>query len=146
MPRTLEERRAYHRAYDAANREKRRSYYHNHREARCAQQRAHQRAHPDKKKAYYRKNAKRVRAKQVERDYGITLEQYHHMLTEQEFRCAICPREYWECQRGLAIDHCHRTGTVRRLLCGQCNALLGLASEDPERLERAAAYLRRYGT
>jgi hypothetical protein len=45
---------------------------------------------------------------------------------------------------GLSYDHCHETGIGRDLLCQRCNVLLGMANDDPERLEGAAAYLRRW--
>jgi hypothetical protein len=47
---------------------------------------------------------------------------------------------------GLTYDHCHESGLGRDLLCHRCNVLLGMAKDDPERLEAAAAYLRKWKT
>lgn len=43
----------------------------------------------------------------------------------------------------LRVDHCHKTGIVRGLLCGHCNLTLGHAKDNPETLRRLMAYLER---
>jgi hypothetical protein len=67
------------------------------------------------------------------------------MLDAQGGRCAICRTDKAFSGGGdgrrLAIDHCHSTGVVRGLLCGNCNRMLGLVKDDPEVLRRAAVYL-----
>ena len=55
-------------------------------------------------------------------------------------RCGICGGDGG--RRGLFLDHDHHGGHGRGWLCHGCNALIGLAGDDPERLERAARYLR----
>lgn len=69
--------------------------------------------------------------------YGITLIDYNEMLIEQNSRCKICDVE----TTGLVVDHCHNSGEVRGLLCGNCNKGLGLFKDSPERMERAAQYI-----
>ena len=74
--------------------------------------------------------------------YGIDLVIYERMHTEQGGRCAICgnpPRKGTK----LGVDHCHRTGLVRGLLCDLCNRAIGLLYDDPNRCFKAAMYLRR---
>jgi hypothetical protein len=44
-------------------------------------------------------------------------------------------------QRGMAIDHCHRSARVRGILCKDCNLVLGWMNDDPARLRALAAYL-----
>lgn len=75
------------------------------------------------------------------REFGITVEDYEAMLAAQGGVCAICAKE---CRSGrrLAVDHDHVTGVVRGLLCLHCNLALGKFDDDPERIERALAYLR----
>lgn len=75
--------------------------------------------------------------------YGITLEQYHQMLADQNYRCAICGQEDEVEGRKLAIDHCHTTGKVRGLLCGKCNRGLGLFYDNSKLLQNAISYLAR---
>lgn len=79
------------------------------------------------------------------RKYGITLSLVQSMYAAQSGKCAICgdPHPPWETVgSGLCVDHCHRTGRVRALLCGGCNRGLGKFRESPELLEKAAVYLR----
>jgi Recombination endonuclease VII len=71
------------------------------------------------------------------RKYGVTSEDYQRMLTEQEGRCAMCKRYFGE---ALRVDHCHRTGRVRRLLCHGCNVGFGFFGEDANALRTAADY------
>lgn len=73
---------------------------------------------------------------------GITVEQYEQMLKEQKGVCAIC-RQACTAGRRLAIDHCHKTGKTRGLLCSACNTAVGLLKDDENLLRRAVSYLKR---
>lgn len=75
------------------------------------------------------------------RRHGLTEETFAALLEAQGGGCAICGST--EPGNGsFRIDHDHDTGQVRGLLCHKCNVALGLMGDDPERLARAAAYLR----
>lgn len=74
------------------------------------------------------------------RRYGITPEQYDVLKLKQNNQCAICLSPPEGCR--LSVDHCHKTGRIRGLLCRQCNAVLGLLKEDPSLFFRAADYLK----
>jgi hypothetical protein len=80
------------------------------------------------------------RTKILKRMYGITAEQYDAMLLKQDNKCAICLQE--DKGKRLAVDHCHKTGRIRGLLCGNCNLALGLLQDNPDLLNKAAAYLK----
>jgi hypothetical protein len=74
--------------------------------------------------------------------YGITLEDYEKRLANQGGVCAICGGD--DPQRGrffFCVDHDHRTGKIRGLLCVTCNDGLGRFGDDRATLLRAAAYL-----
>ncbi len=74
-----------------------------------------------------------------QRRYGITLIDYNRMLKEQVGVCAICghpPKK-----NRLSVDHDHKTGQVRGLLCVRCNRALPRFNDSADLLERAAAYI-----
>jgi hypothetical protein len=70
------------------------------------------------------------------RRYGITAEEADEMLAEQGGFCAICQTE-----PAAHVDHDHATGTVRELLCFNCNGGLGQFKDEPELLRAAADYV-----
>lgn len=83
------------------------------------------------------------------RTYGLTKQQYEKMVSAQENKCIICKRHESECIRrerkvfkGLVIDHCHKTGKVRGLLCIRCNVAIGYIEQEEDRIEKMIAYLR----
>lgn len=79
--------------------------------------------------------------------YGISREQYDHLIISQNNRCKVCgdePRHVGKKTR-LHVDHCHETGTIRGLLCHNCNVSLGLLKEDANRVRALLEYLARNG-
>lgn len=76
------------------------------------------------------------------RRYGLTKEDFDRMLKEQGGGCAICgnpPTMKTRQSSVLHVDHCHRTGKVRGLLCVRCNHLVGYIEHDLR--SKAEAYL-----
>lgn len=57
--------------------------------------------------------------------YGITSLEYDKMLVAQGNCCYICGRHQIEFKKRLCVDHDHTTGSIRGLLCTNCNAKLG---------------------
>jgi hypothetical protein len=81
--------------------------------------------------------------------YGLSLEAYNDMLTQQEGVCAACGLPETERCRGggvspLSVDHDHETGQVRGLLCHACNVSLGRLKEDVQRFAALDRYIRRH--
>lgn len=68
-------------------------------------------------------------------------DEYVQLIKEQLGRCAICDADYSESPKLLSLDHDHKTGKIRGLLCGRCNMLLGAAKDDPLLLTAAMIYL-----
>jgi hypothetical protein len=93
-----------------------------------------------------------VRQKDAERwdnyyrtKYGISLADYEEMLARQGGRCAICRVNVSGRQGGrFVVDHCHKSGRVRALLCCGCNAFVGFLENRREHLEPALAYIREH--
>jgi hypothetical protein len=82
--------------------------------------------------------------------YGISVEQYNKMLADQGGGCALCGstnpvagnRTYKRTPRtAFDVDHDHKTGKVRGLLCTRCNRLVGLANDNPETARKLVGYL-----
>ena len=74
----------------------------------------------------------------LRRKYGITLDDYNRMFSEQKGRCAICGKQ----EEKLHVDHSHKTNKVRSLLCFHCNAGLGHFEENIELLNNAIEYIK----
>lgn len=78
-------------------------------------------------------------------NYGITLEEYQTMLHKQGGVCKICKKKpsgvVGARDRYLQVDHCHKTNTVRGLLCFPCNLGLGYFYDNPHLLRQALRYL-----
>lgn len=78
--------------------------------------------------------------RRVESVYGITPEQYREIFARQGGRCAICLSEPRTIR--FAVDHDHKTGIVRGILCKRCNHdLLGGGHDSVQTLWNAIAYL-----
>lgn len=93
-----------------------------------------------------RKNNKGYeRERKLQANYGMSIQDYEEMLEAQDHRCMICRRHKSNFQKGLVVDHCHKIGHVRALLCGPCNKGLGLFRDDPELLKKCIRYLEIYG-
>ena len=82
-----------------------------------------------------------VRAREVhlKRKFGLTEEDYQTRLEEQDGGCYICGGD--NNGRTLHVDHDHKTGKIRALLCYSCNTLLGYAHDNVDILESAIDYL-----
>jgi len=75
----------------------------------------------------------------LKRQYGMTIEDLDVLLETQEYRCKICKREV-----RLHVDHDHKSGKVRGLLCGSCNRAIGLLQDSVDVVRNAVAYLEEY--
>lgn len=71
--------------------------------------------------------------------FGLSMDDYKALLESQGGGCAICGKT--EEARALAVDHCHKTGRVRGILCRACNTGIGHLQDDPILLGKAIEYL-----
>lgn len=86
------------------------------------------------------KNKRQYREYELRSKYGLTIVQYEQMVSDQRSRCACCGAK----PRKLVVDHCHKLGAVRALLCSKCNAGIGFFDEDASKLEMAITYIKRH--
>lgn len=76
--------------------------------------------------------------------YNMTLEQYDKMFKKQDGVCAMCGGINLDGRR-LTVDHNHKTGKIRELLCAKCNSRLGVV-ENTKWLQLAKNYLKKHAT
>lgn len=100
----------------------------------------------DKRSSYCKKCTKEISAghnrKAILSKYGLTEKQYEKMAEEQNHQCKVCGQlAENERYKKLCVDHCHKTGEIRGLLCMMCNTGLGKFRDDPVKLLNAAKYL-----
>lgn len=68
---------------------------------------------------------------------------YEKFYSKQKGKCAICKRHEKTLKRRLSVDHCHKTGIVRGLLCSACNLFLS-GIENKKFHRKALVYLKRF--
>ena len=95
-----------------------------------------------RKSKWQKDNKDRVKGIKLKYSFGISLEEYNQLLEKQEYRCAICRKEKIENGRSFAVDHDHKTGRVRGLLCTSCNCGIGFLRDSKDLLLRAITYLK----
>jgi len=105
---------------------------------------------------FYKRNAKKMRVrsrsfyrnnKQKELDrmrykkYGITGNEFREIVEKQNNKCPICIRVI---NKNFSVDHDHKIGKIRGIICNDCNLAIGNAGSSPERLKSMANYLENY--
>jgi len=77
----------------------------------------------ERSKKYWKEHKEIAEKSRIFRQYGCTLEQIDEMLRKQDHKCALCGKSLEEGKR--CIDHNHKTGKARGILCSKCNIRLG---------------------
>ena len=93
-------------------------------------------------KEWYYENKDRKRAYDLKRNYNITIEEYNEMLNKYDGKCWICGTHQAKLKRKLSIDHNHKTGKIRGLLCDSCNGGIGHMKENYFILIKSIKYLK----
>lgn len=76
--------------------------------------------------------------------YGMELEDVVALHASQGCKCAICGQETTLGGKlNAKVDHCHKTGKVRGILCHSCNIGIGFLADDISRMQKAIEYLKR---
>src|SRR5574337_715416 len=77
----------------------------------------------------------------LKKKFNLSVSDFDRMFTEQDGRCAICNKTS---HKILCVDHDHTTGSVRDLLCDNCNKGLGNFFDNPEIMLSALSYLGKH--
>ena len=98
---------------------------------------------------YKLRNPLIAKAGHLRRKFGISLDQFNEMLAAQNGVCAICGEKETRLKKNydepgdLCVDHCHKTGKIRGLLCFKCNSAIGKLRDSSDGLTKALEYLRK---
>lgn len=99
----------------------------------------------DYSKVYYKKALQRAykhRRSWQSKGINLSLEEYNKKLDAQNNSCAICLKSQEHFQQRFAVDHNHKTGQIRGLLCSYCNIfIVGNFETNPQRMRNAVSYL-----
>lgn len=79
--------------------------------------------------------------------YGLTPDDKLRMAREQQWKCAnlkCVAYLNWSNIRKIHVDHCHKTGITRGLLCNGCNTTLGHLEKESIKLQGLREYAERY--
>ncbi|MDO9463776.1 MAG: endonuclease VII domain-containing protein [bacterium] len=91
-----------------------------------------------------KRNNPEIREKQAirrkERKYGLSHEDWLRMYETQDGKCLICGKSFIK-PSDAKVDHNHRTGKIRGLLCNNCNLGIGFLNDDPKIMIKAIEYL-----
>ncbi len=94
---------------------------------------------------HYNKNPEKYLDRTISWNRGITKEEYYEIIKSQNNLCAICNQPEARLFKGklmrLCLDHDHKTGAIRSLLCHACNTGIGKFKDSIELLQSAIAYL-----
>jgi Recombination endonuclease VII len=109
-------------------------------------------ANPERYKEYGRKayslHGRHWTTKKICARYGISIDEYDALVEKYNHLCGICSQPEKRKFKGevtrLSIDHCHKTGKVRGLLCYECNIMLGKAKDSITVLQAAIKYLEQH--
>lgn len=103
--------------------------------------------HIEHKKEYGKNRPKRMyrdyaRNYSLKKNYGIDIEIYNKMFLEQEGKCKLCHKHQEEFKKRFFVDHDHKTGKIRGLVCYKCNTFLGYVDNNPEIILNIINYLK----
>ncbi|MFX1566935.1 MAG: endonuclease VII domain-containing protein [Promethearchaeota archaeon] len=85
------------------------------------------------------------------KNFNLSIKEFEKLLEQQNYKCAICGRNFNDLfeiynnkttVRTPRIDHDHKSGKIRGILCNRCNMLLGRCVDNPFILIKAVNYLK----
>lgn len=99
-----------------------------------------------KQKEWRDNNKDRIRKNRLQHKFRMSVEDFERLRRQQNYSCAICGEHESKAGRYkiLNVDHDHKTGKSRGLLCSNCNRCLGLLKDSISYLDKAIKYLKKY--
>ncbi len=137
-------KKAYYETHKDKIREHKKAYYETHADQIRERERVYNEANKDsiaaRNQEYVKLHRVENRDRRLKNKYNISLEMYELQFVAQDGKCLICnsPSDL------LFVDHDHKKGNVRGLLCKHCSFILGHARDDISILQKAILYLRSY--
>ena len=100
-----------------------------------------------KKKKYHIEKPYIKRRSYLKTEYGLSMEDYDKMFKLQKGKCKICKVSHPKniSHKHLYVDHCHKTGKIRGLLCRGCNFAIGEMEDNILFFKNAINYLKEKG-
>lgn len=91
-------------------------------------------------------NKEKLKEQYLKKNYGIDYIQHDYVLKQQDSKCAICNIKFNNQIKSLKphVDHDHKTGAFRGLLCNRCNIELGHYEKfknNPKKVTKIEKYL-----
>ena len=143
--RNKEKRMKYQKEYHDKHKEELKDYLKKWRDNNQEYIKNYRETHKEESKKYRDEHKNEMKEYNLKRNYGITKEHFEEIYNNQDGKCFICDISEKELKdknsAGLAIDHDHKTGKIRGLLCHNCNKGLGLLKDDPNILKKGIDYL-----
>lgn len=96
----------------------------------------------EKKREYERANRDKRALNFIKRTYNVSKEAAVELFVKRQQSCEVCYRKWIPGEKALSIDHDHKTGQIRGILCHKCNTALGNVGDSEEILQRLIQYLK----
>lgn len=84
---------------------------------------------------------KKRRERMLKEKYDISSEEFDILLTKQNNSCSICKKKYNDGEKAFCVDHNHKSGRIRGVLCHNCNVAIGNLEDNIINILNAANYL-----
>ena len=94
-------------------------------------------------KSKYKDIPEQQRAWHLKAHYGISLAEYQAILVLQGGGCAVCGKKKHSV-KALHVDHDHKTGKTRGIVCSSCNRAIAFMGDSPELAKKLVNYLEVY--
>jgi hypothetical protein len=147
---TKEECKKYNKEYYRTHKDSIKNATKKYKSTRKEQYKEYYKKYKEKSSEYYKtrmlKNPQKVKEGWIrgglKKRFNMTLEEYNLILEKQENKCFICRTDVSLTGKRLHVDHDHKNGKIRGLLCNQCNLGLGAFKDNIELFKKAIEYLQ----